>query len=84
MIAEAAGKEEVLALEAVAAETTAAAKPTEPKPAAPKREIKPFEYSSNRKGISVPGFKWKAGEGNEKLVAYSDGLKKLSTKSKSV
>jgi len=74
MIEDAAGKEEVLGTGEIAA-----AKPVEPKVPAPKREAKPFEYSANKKGISVPGFKWKAGEGNEKLVSYADALRKLLT-----
>jgi len=74
MIEDAAGKEEVLGTGEIAA-----AKPAEPKAPAPKREAKPFEYSASKKGISVPGFKWKAGEGSEKLEAYADALRKLLT-----
>jgi len=42
-----------------------------------KKEIKPFEYKFDKKGLNVPGFKWKAGEGTEKLAAYADALKTL-------
>lgn len=70
MIAEAATKEEVYGI----AEAGKAAAPNAPK--APK-EIKPFEYSLNKKGLSVPSFKWKAGEGAEKLQGYADSLRKL-------
>jgi ParB family chromosome partitioning protein len=79
MIEEAAGKEEVLTLSTPNGEANTEAKPAEPKAPAPKREAKPFEYSTNKKGISVPGFKWKVGEGNEKLEAYADALRKLLT-----
>jgi ParB/RepB/Spo0J family partition protein len=79
MIEEAAGKEEILTLSTPNGEATAEAKPAEPKAPAAKREAKPFEYSTNKKGISVPGFKWKVGEGSEKLEAYADALRKLLT-----
>ncbi len=42
-----------------------------------KREIKPFEYKMDKKGLNVPGFKWKAGEGTEKLSAYATALRTL-------
>lgn len=70
MIQEAAGKEEILNLQA-AQEKKAAA------PKAPKAEPKPFEYSFNEKMLSVPNFKWKTGEGTEKLQAYAESLRKL-------
>ncbi len=44
---------------------------------AEKREPKPFSYSFDSKGLTVPGFKWKAGEGSDKLQGYIDSLKKL-------
>ena len=71
MIAEAAGKEEEIPLTA-----NAVAAPAEATPKAPK-VAKPFDYRSNKKGISVPGFKWKAGEGAEKLQSYAEALRKL-------
>jgi ParB/RepB/Spo0J family partition protein len=82
IITEAAGKEETLLGQAAVApgavaETSTeatAATPATPKPA---REIKPFEYSLDTKGLNVPGFKWKAGEGNDKLQSYATSLKKL-------
>jgi ParB/RepB/Spo0J family partition protein len=43
----------------------------------PKKEPKPFTYVVDAKGINVPGFKWKAGEGNEKLQSYAEALRKL-------
>ncbi len=75
-IQDSAGKEELLAAETSAAgkEDAKAAAPVEPRP---KREAKPFTYELNEKGLAVPGFKWKAGEGTEKLQAYSESLKKL-------
>ena len=47
------------------------------KAAAEKKEPKPFEYKLDDKGLAVPGFKWKTGEGKEKLSAYVDALYKL-------
>lgn len=41
------------------------------------KEVKPFEFKMDDKGLAVPGFKWKAGEGSEKLQVYADALKKL-------
>ena len=74
IIEEAAGKEEVIGVEgrpAVAAPITSKAQ------AKPPREIKPFEYSCSDKGVSVPGFKWKAGEGLDKLRTYADHVQRL-------
>lgn len=70
MIAEARQKEEQIVLSGQAGESEAKT------PKAPK-EVKPFTYVSDDKGLNVPSFKWKAGEGNEKLQAYVDALKKL-------
>ena len=74
-IAEAAGKEEVLGTQGANANTSDAAPETHKVPI--KREAKPFEYKLDKKGLNVPGFKWKAGEGNEKLESYISTLKKL-------
>jgi ParB/RepB/Spo0J family partition protein len=74
MIAEAAGREEVLLPEGAAQPAATAADPAAPKP---KKVEKPFEYSFDAKGVSVPTFKWKAGEGTEKLQAYAEALRKL-------
>jgi ParB family chromosome partitioning protein len=41
------------------------------------KEIKPFTFVSDEKGLNVPAFKWKSGEGNEKLQAYAEALRKL-------
>ncbi len=46
-------------------------------PAKIRREPRPFQIELNEKRLSVPGFKWKVGEGNEKLEGYLDALKKL-------
>jgi len=70
IIAEARQKEEQIVLSGQPGETPA----KEPK--APK-EVKPFTYVSDEKGLNVPSFKWKSGEGNEKLQAYVDALKKV-------
>lgn len=76
LIVDAAGREETLLASesATAAEIQATANP--PAPKAP-RELKPFEYALDSKGLNVPGFKWKAGEGNDKLQSYATALKKL-------
>jgi ParB/RepB/Spo0J family partition protein len=44
---------------------------------APKREPKPFGYLVDAKGVNVPTFKWKQGEGPEKLQGYAVALRKL-------
>jgi ParB family chromosome partitioning protein len=41
------------------------------------KPAKAFEYKMDEKGLSVPGFKWKANDASEKLVAYADSLRKL-------
>jgi len=69
LIQEAAGKEETLQVNLPAKSQDKIKKPA--------KEIKPFEYSVNNKGISIPAFKWKSGEGVEKLQAYTDSLKKI-------
>lgn len=74
MIVEAAGREEVLLPEGAAQPAAPTAEAAAPKPA---RVEKPFEYNVGKKGISVPGFKWKAGEGTEKLQSYAEALRKL-------
>ncbi|MGZ3686979.1 MAG: ParB/RepB/Spo0J family partition protein [Bdellovibrionota bacterium] len=78
IIQELAGKEEILAdpetLAAKAAAATAAIQPEAPKP--PKAEI-PFTYKLDQKGLAVPGFRWKAGEGNAKLEGYAEAVRKL-------
>lgn len=62
-------KEEVLG----SAETTA----KKPPAVAVKRDPKPFEYKMDPKGLVVPGFRWKTGEGKEKLESFAASLKKL-------
>lgn len=42
-----------------------------------KKAEKPFTFTIDKKGLNVPGFKWKAGEGPQKLQAYADVLRKL-------
>ncbi len=71
MIEEASQKEEVLALTEKTELTPEKAKAAQPK------VIKPFEYKLDTKGLNVPPFKWKAGEGSEKLASYVTALKKL-------
>jgi ParB family chromosome partitioning protein len=76
-IADAAEREEILAPENTAAttQTAQATTPTPPK----KKEPVLFTYKLDKKGLAVPGFKWKPGEGNEKLQGYAEALRKLLT-----
>ena len=46
-------------------------------PSKPKREAKPFTWKMDKRGLNVPGFKWKVGEGPEKLQNYVEALRKL-------
>lgn len=50
---------------------------------AQKREPKPFAYSCDKKGVAVPGFRWKAGEGVEKLEGYLQAITKLLEEARS-
>jgi ParB family chromosome partitioning protein len=80
-IIEAAGQEEIIGLPASSdvLMNTIAEKAT---PAAPKakKEPKPFGFEFDDNRLSVPGFKWKAGEGIEKLQGYFDAMKSLCEK----
>ncbi len=71
IIVDAAGKEELLA--------DPSALPSEKAPKEPKAKKPAVEFSfvSDDKGLKIPGFKWKTGEGNEKLTGYCEALKKL-------
>lgn len=42
-----------------------------------KKEIKAFEYQVSKRGVSVPGFRWKVGEGPDRLKDYIEKLSKL-------
>ncbi|MCC7442332.1 MAG: ParB/RepB/Spo0J family partition protein [Bdellovibrionales bacterium] len=53
------------------------------KKAISKREIPAFAYECDEKGLRVPGFRWKAGEGAEKLRSYIDALMRLIDESES-
>ena len=79
MIEEASTREETLLAPAIDSEAAAA-----PENAASvvkaKKEMKPFDYEFNAKKLNVPGFKWKVGEGNEKLESYIHSLKQLVEK----
>ncbi len=82
IILEASAKEEVLLGaegQSQNAQSTGAnsGNPAEAKAPREKKALKPFEFKSDKRGLNVPGFKWKAGEGTEKLEAYVDALKKV-------
>lgn len=76
MIEEAATKEEIL-LDASGAPLSAEAAAVVKAERAAAKPAKPFEFKMDEKGLSVPGFKWKANESNEKLSAYAESLRKL-------
>ncbi|OFZ70152.1 MAG: hypothetical protein A3K03_04960 [Bdellovibrionales bacterium RIFOXYD1_FULL_44_7] len=74
LIKEASDKEEVLqGINAAVADPAKSEKPIM------KKEPKPFSYKFDKKGISVPGFKWKVGEGPEKLQTYLSSIQRLTT-----
>ena len=72
VIAEAAQKEEVLGAPLDPTQATAVTAKT-------KIAMRPFEFKADAKGVSVPSFKWKSVDGNEKLQSYADALRKLLT-----
>jgi hypothetical protein len=76
MLADADGKEEILADSGLPlfTNTASASKKSGAK------EIKAFEFTMDEKGLSVPGFRWKTKDGMEKLQTYADGLQKLLEK----
>ncbi|OFZ81849.1 MAG: hypothetical protein A2583_10595 [Bdellovibrionales bacterium RIFOXYD1_FULL_53_11] len=71
IIAKASEKEEILGDPSATAITAEPPRPRE------KKEPVPFTYKMDKKGLTVPGFKWKPGQGNEKLQDYAEALKKL-------
>jgi ParB family chromosome partitioning protein len=74
LIEEAAGREEIL-LDPSKMETKEAEKTEKPAPVA--KPVKTFSFTSDESGLIVPSFKWKSKDGNEKLHAYAEALKKL-------
>ncbi len=72
IIEEAIGKEEILLSEG--SKVTA---PSTKTPLPQKKEVTEFEYQLDDRGLRMPGFKWKVGEGNDKLEIFATGLKKL-------
>ncbi|MGK5085570.1 ParB/RepB/Spo0J family partition protein [Bdellovibrionota bacterium FG-1] len=79
LIAEAAQKEEVLLVPGAMEGATPLAESTTHPPVAvkPPRELKPFEFKLDQKGLTMPGYKWKAGEGKAKLQTFASNLRKL-------
>lgn len=75
MMDEASSKEEIL-LDATGAPLTGEAA-VKAKAERAAKEVKSFEYKLDDKGLSVPGFKWKASDSNEKLSAYAESIRKL-------
>lgn len=74
IIAEAADKEEILMDIARGGKSVAGA--TGEKKAI-KAEGPPFTYDLSLKGLQIPAFKWKAGEGSQRLKDFAVTLKKL-------
>jgi ParB/RepB/Spo0J family partition protein len=72
MIREASGREEVLESLSGSAPASTASGDTKKK-----LVLKPFVYKVDKKGISVPGFKWKKNEAPEVLKSYIVSLKRL-------
>ncbi len=56
---------------------------SEKKTAIKKREPKPFDYKCDDKGVVVPGFRWKVGEGAEKLDGFVIAMQKLLAEAQS-
>jgi ParB/RepB/Spo0J family partition protein len=64
--------------DAVVPQTAGAPSPkVKEKTAAVKRELKPFEYRCDRKGVAVPGFRWRPGEGPERLRDFVEKMGQL-------
>jgi ParB family chromosome partitioning protein len=78
-ISDAIGQEEVLSSSQPGAAPTDAKAASSAAPKA-KKEPKPFGYEFEDSRLSVPGFKWKAGEGIERLQGYFDAMKALCEK----
>lgn len=72
MIREASGKEEVLESLPGIDPVTPTAEGTKKKPI-----LKPFTYKLDKRGLSVPGFRWKKAEAPEALKDYIASLKRL-------
>jgi len=77
VIEDVSGKEELLADPALISAVSAPQTTDGALPPPPKKEPKPFTYTMDAKGMNVPGFKWKAGEGRDKLESYVEALRKL-------
>jgi ParB/RepB/Spo0J family partition protein len=70
LISEASGKEEILQTPGQVVDPS--------RPAASKeKNVKPFTYKVDPRGVSVPGFKWKKADGPESLKNYIASLRKL-------
>lgn len=68
--------------EEIIGNTNETAGPASEKVVAPKskKDPKPFAFEFDGAKLSVPGFKWKAGEGIEKLQGYCDAIRGLADK----
>lgn len=60
------------------------AAPVETPKAAQKTEAKPFSYKCTKKAVSVPGFRWKAGEGPARLKDYLEKMKTFLDEAKTI
>lgn len=84
ILKDAAGKEEQILLGKAAEAAAKAAEAGNGKEAAApekkkkkKRDENAFTYKCDQKGISVPSFRWKPGEGADRLKAYKEALSLL-------
>lgn len=71
LIQEVAGKEEILEVPAANTETAG------PTAGAPKKAPKPFVYRVDRRGVSIPSFKWKKTDHPDTLRNYIETLRKI-------
>ncbi len=70
----AAGEEVELQLPLSVASVGASVENSEAPPVAKAKEVKSFEYKLDEKSVAVPGFRWKVGEGSDRLKDYIDKM----------
>ncbi|MCM0604637.1 MAG: ParB/RepB/Spo0J family partition protein [Xanthomonadaceae bacterium] len=73
MIREAVGNDEVLAKANISVDSDNSVLKT----AKEKKEKPVFNFQIDEKGFSIPSFRWKIGEGKEKMIAFRDAMLNL-------